>query len=356
MGVSLGDSEATIGANDENPKGFWERRDVIDLNEALLAESNSTWHSPLRFSLETISAERQGEFVTQANNILSQLPAEKAWAIKDPRLCLSAPFWCKLVERPLIVFVHRDPIEVADSLNHRNGFELSHGLALWEFYSRRALSSLPEIPVVKVSFNGLMEDSSQEIRKLYEGLSAAGVENIVYPKAEETSEFIDEKLYRNRSPESDLSGILTHPQLKLLAAIRSEADQRPEPTNSQACEHALEQHQRSVDEMTKLPLIDSRALITPKARLLAELLELNTSYQNLKVQRSELEEAYGQAKEKIAGLEEAYKRSQEKREELEIAYQKTKKKREEAEAAYSRSQSKRQEVETAYQALKSKRG
>ena len=36
MGAYFGPEGVSLGANDENPKGFWERRDVLDLDEALL--------------------------------------------------------------------------------------------------------------------------------------------------------------------------------------------------------------------------------------------------------------------------------------------------------------------------------
>lgn len=360
MGVSLGDSDATIGANEENPKGFWERRDVIDLNEALLKESKATWHSPLHYSLDALTEKRRGELESRAKGIIAELPKDSSWVLKDPRLCLTAPLWCSLVEQPLIVFVHRDPIEVADSLQARNGFELSHGLALWEFYSRSALlcskgaSGGENIPLIKVSFNDLMQDPEQVTKQLFDSLCAQGVKNISLPEGKQTSAFIDQKLYRNRTKGSELSGILCTPQLELLQAIHAPDTLLPASENSRACTHALEHHQASVEKMNSLELLDARAITTPKSEILAELTALNLSYQNAKVQRAELELAYTQAKAKIAELEEAYEKSVQKREELESSYQKVKEKREEAEAAYSKCRERRKAAENAYQALKTK--
>jgi hypothetical protein len=43
MGAYYGDSTISIGANEENPNGFWERRDVRDLNDELLFSINCDW-------------------------------------------------------------------------------------------------------------------------------------------------------------------------------------------------------------------------------------------------------------------------------------------------------------------------
>ena len=46
---------------------------------------------------------------------------------------MTLPFWCELFpERPVIVFVHRHPVDVADSLTARNGYHRPHGFALCE--------------------------------------------------------------------------------------------------------------------------------------------------------------------------------------------------------------------------------
>ena len=44
MGVYVGDEKSTIGFNPENPKGFWERRDVIDLNDEIMRHYDCEWN------------------------------------------------------------------------------------------------------------------------------------------------------------------------------------------------------------------------------------------------------------------------------------------------------------------------
>ena len=76
------------------------------------------------------------------------------WALKDPRLCLTLRFWLPLLssgnstvsERkeagasgkgvaPAVLFTYRHPVEVAKSLQKREGFGIKRGLLLWLAYN-----------------------------------------------------------------------------------------------------------------------------------------------------------------------------------------------------------------------------
>ena len=44
MGAYFGPEGIGTDANDENPKGFWERRDVRSVNDFVLHSVNCDWH------------------------------------------------------------------------------------------------------------------------------------------------------------------------------------------------------------------------------------------------------------------------------------------------------------------------
>ena len=44
MGAYFAPEGVSLGANQENPKGFWERRDLCALNEMVLQSSGADWH------------------------------------------------------------------------------------------------------------------------------------------------------------------------------------------------------------------------------------------------------------------------------------------------------------------------
>ena len=50
MGAYFGPEDVDIGAGEENPKGFWERREVRKLCDDLLHSAGADWHLCSRWS------------------------------------------------------------------------------------------------------------------------------------------------------------------------------------------------------------------------------------------------------------------------------------------------------------------
>ena len=143
-GVWLGDDllEPAPGVND---KGFWEHKELVRINEALLERAGLHWYSPLaasRFaSFEIGEAESLEDLrelaVRFASGLLYQGEERDASvvAIKDPRLCLTAGFWKRAFEEAGAqvagLELVRHPAEVARSLERRDGMVPSHANVLW---------------------------------------------------------------------------------------------------------------------------------------------------------------------------------------------------------------------------------
>lgn len=140
MGAYFAPEGVSNGANAENPKGFWERRDVRNLNNMVLRAAGADWDELSRFSLDRVPVATLEQFKSEAAQIIHQLDSHRPWFIKEPRLCVLAPLWLELLEFPVCVFVYRSPLEVARSLQMRNQFSIAFGLALWERYILRRLT------------------------------------------------------------------------------------------------------------------------------------------------------------------------------------------------------------------------
>ncbi len=119
MGADFGPEELSTGANPENPKGFWERRDVRDENDAVLWSSGADWWKVADFSLERVPVDAQKRFSRNVPKIIRDLDTHRPWVVKEPRLCLLFPMWRGHVETPICVLVHRPPIQVALSLKNQ---------------------------------------------------------------------------------------------------------------------------------------------------------------------------------------------------------------------------------------------
>ena len=46
LGFYTGETEELLEPQEDNPKGFWERRDVVQLNDLILEEAGGSWFNP----------------------------------------------------------------------------------------------------------------------------------------------------------------------------------------------------------------------------------------------------------------------------------------------------------------------
>lgn len=127
MGACVGTEESVVGANSENLDGlrernrevFWERKDVVDLNEEVLGSLGLAWNRALAFNPSTLKSEDLDWARKRIRTILATLEPSRPWVVKDPRLCLTLPLWLEQLEVPVAVIVWRNPVEVAESLKLR---------------------------------------------------------------------------------------------------------------------------------------------------------------------------------------------------------------------------------------------
>lgn len=199
MGVYFGPEGVGTGANEENPKGFWERKDVRALNDALLLAADCDWNRVASFDPSKVPEAALEDFRKKAGKLVLDMDGHRPWFLKEPRLCLLFSIWRPLLEAPVCVHIYRDPQEVAKSLFHRNQIPLEIGTALWERYVRDALRHAHGLPTVQVGYAELMADPMVALARIYEDLVAVGVVGLRMPGVTEVQAFVDAKLYRQRS-------------------------------------------------------------------------------------------------------------------------------------------------------------
>lgn len=139
MGLSAG-SGLGFETTSANPRGLYERRDVVEFNERWLGVLGGSWWAP-PFVKEQTWRSIDEQHLDQDRRTLDLFAAGfRDWYVKDPRLSLLLPLWDRLTLQRLPVVVGvRPPREVAMSLNVRNGTTLRRGLALWVAYNRALL-------------------------------------------------------------------------------------------------------------------------------------------------------------------------------------------------------------------------
>jgi hypothetical protein len=220
MGAYFGPEGSSIGFNSENPKGFWERRDVREVCDALLSAAGSDWWRVSKLDIQALSDRDLDPIRHRFRRVLLELDAHRPWMMKEPRLSVLFPALQGQLEVPVVVFVHRDPLEIARSLEKRNEIPVPAGLALWELYNVRAIEAAASTPNTVVDYNQLVADPVGVVRRLHERLEQLGVRGLQLPREKEVLAFVSPELRRSRVEVGDGAGLLTSPQVGLRDGLR----------------------------------------------------------------------------------------------------------------------------------------
>jgi hypothetical protein len=178
LGLSTPRAGDLIGGNQYNERGHWESRTISRFDESVLQQLGGTWSAPPRTLVgrESAADAWTQEFRSQAATLAAAVLPPPPSVIKDPRLCLLLPLWrMVLSEEPVVVLVFREPLEVALSLQRRNGFPLTLGLALWHRYVRQSLLSLSGLPVLVVEYARVLEEPGRFVLELEGFLEDNGI-------------------------------------------------------------------------------------------------------------------------------------------------------------------------------------
>ena len=198
MGVYFGPEGISTGAGKENPKGFWERKDVRALNNQILHAAGSEWDQVSDFSLDKISSQDLDTITEKLQRLVLELDAHRPWFLKEPRFCLTFPLWKKYLAHPICIHTHRSPIQIAQSLKSRNNFPLHFGVALWEKYTLESLKVTRDCPQLLISHAELIQQPLAVTAQLYQQLIDLGCQGIRLPSEQEVLAFISPKLHRER--------------------------------------------------------------------------------------------------------------------------------------------------------------
>lgn len=203
---------------EENPKRLWEQRDVRRVNERMLADAGGDWDRVTPWLAQPWPRKPSPHAEKELLALIGKLEPHRPWVIEDPCLCLTLSAWLPRLEMPHVLMPLRNPLEVAYSLQYRNGFPLDVGLALWEAYMLQALRPLPGHHVHVLRHEELIADPIGVSGRLHRALRLQGTDTLTVAKEDELRAFIE--LARSRSRVPDLgSHYLDHPALALYSRM-----------------------------------------------------------------------------------------------------------------------------------------
>ena len=211
MGAHVGDEKSLLPPHPtDNPKGYWERADIVAHHDIFLSSCGYSWNEVAGFrtdKLDTTACLILGQRLQEVISILSRCGG--SWVVKDPRLCLVLSQWLPLLIRPACVVVLRDPRKIAMSI-HREGLRGAYAthflLALWEKYLRTLLAALQGGRALFVSYDRLLNEPVAESARLLEGLSELGATDLKPLECEQLAGLLDPRLSRSQvAPNSYLT-------------------------------------------------------------------------------------------------------------------------------------------------------
>ncbi len=166
-GMALGDEERLMPAAEDNPEGFWEHLDFVDLNDRLLAYFGLAWDYLPDLAPDWVHEPGLDPFKKEARALIDSFADHPFWGWKDPRNTITFDFWKSLLPESKFILTIRHPLEVAQSLHERNFFSLINGLNLWAKYNERWRNRLNDPDVLVVHYDALLTRPEAELKRLF---------------------------------------------------------------------------------------------------------------------------------------------------------------------------------------------
>lgn len=173
LGVYPGEVERLLSPAKDNPKGFWEHAQIVDLHERLLRCFSRSWDDIRPLPREWWNRPEVNVFREELKELIKrEFSGYSLWMWKDPRTCLLLPLWMQVL-RDLAVNVSfvialRHPLDVAASLKRRDGFLDAKSFALWYLYNLSALYWTLGYKRLIVSYERVLDNGEKCLRSIAE--------------------------------------------------------------------------------------------------------------------------------------------------------------------------------------------
>jgi hypothetical protein len=205
-----------------NPRGNQEAMDLTRFNEHLLNILGGEWCAPPELHANWWTEPRIARRTPRADKRFQASFPDAGWVWKDPRTCLTLPFWVEgLGLEPVGVLVVRNPLETAASLERRDHFDPALSFALWERYLRAALAVAEGRPLAVLCYDDLLREPVESSDRLREFAEHHGVTAHEAAETTDRSDFVGRSYRHSNHTRADLVGhpAFTEPMLALHDAL-----------------------------------------------------------------------------------------------------------------------------------------
>jgi hypothetical protein len=192
----------------DNEKGFWESSVIAALDDEILTAGGSHWRDWRAFNLGGIDPQAAAALHVRAKAALaSEFKDADLPIVKEPRMCRLMRFWVPVFEEALwsvrAVLPLRSPLEVARSLNRRDGLGVSWGCLLWLRHVLDAEVETRAMPRAVLDWSRFLGDRRGALTR------AANQLELVWPNGSESAfadidELVSPDMRHHTATEADL--------------------------------------------------------------------------------------------------------------------------------------------------------
>ena len=197
-----------------NERGHWESVSLLELHETFLGAVGSYWDDWRSIDPARLIDSAARPFSEKLKKIIeSEYGNSPLFFIKDPRICRLMPFWMAILHelniKPFAVISLRNPLEVAMSLQRRDGFGQFRSQLIWLRHVLEAEFLSRQLPRTFVQYEKMLADWRTH---LLPGIARVGAAWPALTRAMETEidQFLSPELRHENATFTDLSA---HPDI-----------------------------------------------------------------------------------------------------------------------------------------------
>ncbi len=163
-----------MGPGQGNKTGHWEPKELVTFHDRLLYELHSSWDDWSALDIRRLTPRRRDVIKARiAAIILAEYGCSSLFVVKDPRICRFAPLFLEALADAGIttrcVLIFRNPLEVAQSLERRDGMSRREAGLLWLRHVLDAEIATRERRRAILSYDGLLTDWKGELQRVIGG-------------------------------------------------------------------------------------------------------------------------------------------------------------------------------------------